>query len=207
MAYPDGITKEMVDESATESMNSFSRDEWQELKCLVAVAPIEVVESNQDRATKHKVLLSIAAKISNIITPRTPCQKGCSHCCHMATAVSMYEAEIIGKHTGLNVYTPPPMESREDLVDKYTGVVCPFLKDNVCSIYEVRPISCRTHFNVSKYSEVCDIINHPGCDTPNIDLRPFWFASALVAGMDDPMGDIREFFKLEDIHEFQENQR
>ncbi|MCZ6566384.1 MAG: YkgJ family cysteine cluster protein [Gammaproteobacteria bacterium] len=34
-----------------------------------------------------------------------------------------------------------------------SGEACPFLVDNVCSIYEFRPYACR-HFNV--FNQVCD---------------------------------------------------
>ena len=39
-------------------------------------------------------------------------------------------------------------EKREKVRKEYNAkkVMCPFLKDNSCSIYEIRPVSCRTYF-------------------------------------------------------------
>lgn len=193
MAYPDGITKEMVDDSAEEFVEKI-KPIMPLLNSLVVELPKRVADSGLPRKEKSQKMVEMADEIGKLLAPHLVCKKGCSGCCNMAVVISRDEAEIIGEFTGKNVFTPPALMQQEDYVTKYNGVVCPFLKDDACSIYEVRPLPCRTHFNISKYPEVCDINKYPGCDTPTVDLRPFWFAAAMIHGLDTAYGDIREFF-------------
>lgn len=81
------------------------------------------------------------------------CAKGCSHCCHMWTALRAPEALFIktalpasrAAEIGARVEVahaetePLPYEQRLALVRP-----CPLLEDDLCSIYAARPIACRT---------------------------------------------------------------
>ena len=81
------------------------------------------------------------------------CARGCSHCCHMWTALRAPEA--------LFLKSSIPPARREELksavavahaetgplsYDERFGLVrpCPLLHDDECSLYEARPIACRT---------------------------------------------------------------
>lgn len=39
-----------------------------------------------------------------------------------------------------------------------------------------------------------DLVNYPGNDVPNLDFRPIWTAAAVIYGLEEPYGDIREYW-------------
>lgn len=133
-------------------------------------------------------VIEIAASVS-------ACRDGCSQCCYQAVAVTSAEAAKIGKHLGIDPVDAPMMLDRDNSVSKYMAVPCPFLKKKRCSIYEVRPSACRTHFNVSRFPEVCDVVNFPNREVPTLDMRMLWMAEGVLALQADyTLADIREFF-------------
>lgn len=84
------------------------------------------------------------------------CRQGCSHCCHQRVGVTVPEALAI---FATLVETRPRAELRElqERVERaYLSTrglsrdernspahACPLLENDLCSIYEVRPLSCR----------------------------------------------------------------
>lgn len=156
-------------------------------------------------------LLELVERASKIIQPSTPCKKGCSYCCYMAVGISEQEAEIIAKHTGRPMRSGLTLkafvneqnirtfsEYQERVVSRHRGVRCTFLGDEgECTIYEVRPLACRTNFNLSDTPDVCNLELGPQ-DVPNINLTPFWMAHGMIHGGDNPedarFGDIRDYF-------------
>lgn len=112
---------------------------------------------------------------------------GCGQCCTGAPGVvwvSDEEVELLSKHLLLSV---------EKFCQKYTRLIngrrslnelpktydCVFLKDNRCSVYECRPVQCKTFpwwphqlkslsawNNASKW---CEGINHPDADCVDVN--------------------------------------
>lgn len=148
---------------------------------------------------KNARLLSIINRLSEILEPITACESGCSHCCNMAVGITKWEAEQITAHTGVKYERPKlvdmtidPATAHDDYVGQYMNVVCPFLENNLCSIYEARPFSCRTNFNISSFPKLCDLSTESS--VPNFDLTILWRIAAWI-NMEPPIfGDIREFF-------------
>lgn len=87
---------------------------------------------------------------------KVACKEGCSYCCQLRVAVSIPEA-ITLFHFINQQYWPEQLEelksklpalakqtSQMTTVDWIkTGNKCPLLVNNSCSMYEVRPLSCR----------------------------------------------------------------
>lgn len=124
------------------------------------------------------------------------CHKGCSACCYQMVHITTYEAaKIIRYLNGLERKKRKPILKRVlKSIDKYwkwvhrmggkdnqqladdiwvraqwKGKVCPFLNSrDRCSIYPVRPISCR-----SAYSTV--VCNTEEWQTSNEHLMPYAF--------------------------------
>jgi len=91
------------------------------------------------------------------------CHKGCSHCCHAFVAATVPEVLHVVKSIGKNrmpVVRQSVSESFAQTNGKASGerlampVPCPMLTDHVCSVYNSRPIVCRT--GVSGDAKICE---------------------------------------------------
>lgn len=87
------------------------------------------------------------------------CRKNCSYCCYQLVSISLAEACNIICHIGESRITemlPILKEDAKQLAEPSMTVhsaasrPCHFLKDNLCSIYPVRPFSCRSHVSFSE---------------------------------------------------------
>lgn len=156
---------------------------------------------------KSDAMVTLAEKVSETLTPFTPCTKGCSHCCYMAVAVSDFEANMIGRYLGrdkvasaaktLAEYSDPVVS--EANLRQYTGVPCSLLgADGKCTVYPVRPIACRTHHNLAKDETNCIITTDPEeglPTTPEIDISGFKILHMMVSfEAGHKFADIRQWF-------------
>jgi len=104
-------------------------------------------------------LVSVSSLISHLLNAAQPaisCAGGCNHCCHQRVGVTPVEAIAIALHVR-ETTTPGELdELRLSLAafvertralsgaERYSpAYACPLLKDQLCSIYPVRPLSCR----------------------------------------------------------------
>ena len=153
-------------------------------------------------ATKTKLFHDAVDPLAREVGALAACRKGCSHCCHIAVAINQGEAALIGRKLGIKPARPEnrALEGREKFADKLPlgyDNPCPFLKDNECSIYDVRPLACRTHFNMDVDAELCRLDmganGVPLYKTTDLDLMGL---HAVANG--NPyrvvVADIREFF-------------
>jgi Fe-S-cluster containining protein len=104
---------------------------------------------------------------ANVAGERTACEKGCAWCCHQlivmtnrsdgaamldkaratmsAEEFAQVEASLREQATEIGAMSYEEAESRQ--------WACPFLRENVCTVYDVRPIACRSVF--SSDAECC----------------------------------------------------
>jgi Fe-S-cluster containining protein len=125
------------------------------------------------------------------------CQKGCSYCCHQTIPVHSAEELPIMKYINTNFEKDLIEDIKKNLInwfeyfDKNTPnekildeqdilvfsekhvkdfIACPFLIDDECTIYQSRPLVCRT-FSVNDTSDLCqDKPNRMG-DIKGYDLQ------------------------------------
>lgn len=71
---------------------------------------------------------------------RLQCRPGCAHCCESFSVLPV-EAEVI--QTALAALAPEPLANIEESAVRHPEK-CPFLIDNLCAIYDHRPLICRT---------------------------------------------------------------
>lgn len=98
------------------------------------------------------------------------CMKGCGFCCHQSVFMLPYEAfYLVKKHKDL--ITGEQFKQRILDKDAITSQMkvnefltytkpCPFLVDNVCSVYDARPMACRL-FLSKKVKSCMDERNNP----------------------------------------------
>ena len=108
-----------------------------------------------------KKFLTYVDELNSIYQIYSPCKKGCSSCCDIAVAVSDLEVIIIKEYLDKNRIAYHKLDSMKKkqenagkkdgfLGKEYTGVKCPFLKYNDCSIYSVRPFVCRKYIVIGE---------------------------------------------------------
>jgi hypothetical protein len=149
-------------------------------------------------ADKTRALYAATAPLEKDIGAVSQCRKGCSHCCHIAVAVNQAEAQIIGEHIGQLPANPAnrAMEGRDGFADflplGYDNP-CPFLLDNQCSIYDVRPTACRLHFSLDVSPDICKMdAARPVLLYGHMDID--MMALHAAGGLSSVIADIREFF-------------
>lgn len=122
------------------------------------------------------------------------CQgKGCYHCCYEALYVDEREADLMletlpkEEHLALSVRTRAWLEKVRPLLPhpypidglewRKLGAACPFLVNNACSVYNVRPMGCRMFFACGK-AEDCAM---PAREHQKIAHFPPWFEADIAA--------------------------
>ena len=101
-------------------------------------------------------------KLVDIYSKYVPCKKGCSKCCDIKVDVTGLEINMIKYYLDENKqkYLFNAIENRHSNRRDYSGIVCPFLKDNICTIYEVRPFMCRKYFVFEDDNSKCGAMNN-----------------------------------------------
>lgn len=81
------------------------------------------------------------------------CRAGCSFCCHQNVDVTIPEAILVALQLGNEadlrrdavLAAADAFRDLDDDTRVATGKPCPLLVDNRCSVYNARPITCRSH--------------------------------------------------------------
>lgn len=125
------------------------------------------------------------------------CTRGCSHCCHIAVGVFEHEARVIGASVGRTPANPPASQTYDHIKIGYDNP-CPFLRDGQCSIYEHRPMTCRTQLSLFENEEPCRLRPGETVMVPYYDGTELRVVMGLV-GTNNPRklpraADIREWF-------------
>lgn len=131
----------------------------------------------------YEFMEEIASSFSHLI----PCKKGCSYCCEIRVDVSKVELSLI-KSKARKAYN----NATKDLV---IGEPCPFLKDNSCSIYDVRPFLCRRHQVFTPTNELCVNNDELGQELLSFSEVERSYIHILSESDSEKPKDIREYFQ------------
>ena len=187
-------------------------DRWQDdVAVAVAVTTHAMLGQGHTLAQAAALGRDAMAATSKIVdgalaqSPDRPpaCRAGCAHCCHQAVGVTPPEVFAIHEHlraTRAADELAALAERVRTADDRTRGMTsaerlspafpCPFLVDDRCSIYEVRPLSCRGTNSLD--ATACERNLHdPGAraaflagdaGTPCY-LEPFRASHAVTAGL------------------------
>lgn len=103
------------------------------------------------------------------------CKKGCSHCCSQKVDIARHEAIALVKRAKscdlkIDIERLKRQAKHSDHHTSWFNLSkedrkCVFLKDNLCSVYQDRPLMCRKHFT-SDPPENCEMPEKAKDDTP-----------------------------------------
>lgn len=155
------------------------------------------------------------------IKAKTACREGCDHCCHVDVGVNTTEIIAIAEHVD-ETFSPADREALLTRVrtrnarkaqlppDQRTSLPlpCPFLVNSRCTIYSVRPMSCRILHSTdpepcrrTREGEVVMvpvILDYGKCTSPvrngyvqsqrdaGRHIGPLWLSEAVETALTDP---------------------
>lgn len=184
---PQRVNERLASAAEVANMRSARVDR----KALQQVSLLLTQARNAGTRAKRIVWLRRAAdKFSAAVAPHAACRKGCAHCCHISLKMTQAEATEIGKAIGV-VPAHDAADRPERAVDNEP---CPFLIDGACSIYDHRPVVCRSHFNMDADDLLCQLVPGATVPVPFMDNRPIMLGVWLVGGESPRIADVRDWF-------------
>lgn len=161
----------------------------------------KIVGENASAKSKRRKVITIATRVTDALSPYVACRIGCSDCCHMNTMIYEHEAIRLAEVTGRKMVRLAYRPINEVFVHgaKFNGKPCPFLRENRCSVYEDRPLVCRTHHSLLDNPTSCDMAIPPAKQTrppmydPDLLEKPY-IELNLKHNPAEPWGNIAEFF-------------
>ena len=110
-----------------------------------------IKKNKRNPLNKLVVLYDFMNSLYKHVNQNTFCKKGCNNCCFYKVSISELEAQLIENKTGYK-----RSESINNLfITDYHGSPCPFLKNEACSIYDVRPFVCRRFVTLASSERWC----------------------------------------------------
>jgi uncharacterized protein len=110
---------------------------------LESTLPTDIARANASARSKIGKIYRLMDQSSEVRAPQMACTRKCADCCRMNVSISGLEAKLIAEATGLKVAAVEDSVKHE--LDRFVGVACPFLRDDLRTIYEHRPMVCRNH--------------------------------------------------------------
>lgn len=132
------------------------------------------------RIARREIARTVEAFNNRDALPKTACRQGCAFCCHYKVDVSAPEADRI-----TSLVERWPEERRAGLINRLRAGKaaensdsdpvtyrhpCPFLEGAECTIYDERPLSCRSY--VSPTVRICELaVSKAWIGPPEISVK------------------------------------
>lgn len=153
---------------------------------------------NSSRRSKLRKIYAFADELHIRREPFIACRRGCSDCCHINVMISELEAETIA--TAIARKAAQLATSISHPLDKFLGTPCPFLDEEVCSIYTNRPYACRAHASFYTSAYLCEPSRSIDFRVPMLEFTEVKGAFSDVTKFNGGgvFADIRDFFPASD---------
>jgi Fe-S-cluster containining protein len=120
--------------------------------------------------------------------PKLGCKDGCAYCCYQNVEVTIPEAILVAAHLGdaADPRRAKVLETARDLKGKSdetrlrSGAACPMLVDGKCSVYDDRPLMCRSVFAIE--SEQCRRAHLAAIQGRKVPIEFFGLAQYYILG-------------------------
>ncbi|UAN60152.1 YkgJ family cysteine cluster protein [Serratia sp. JSRIV004] len=143
-------------------------------------------KAKKDPKTIYELSENLLADIVDAVSKShsIACRKSCAHCCYLRVSAYDYELVTIYKYLTEKVSKVQRELLIESVNEQYenvrgmtlkehhhTNVKCPFLVNNSCTIYPVRPLSCAAYH--SRSESICKrSYDNPSDESFSIPLDP-----------------------------------
>ncbi len=155
--------------------------------------PTDNASANASARSKIGKIYRLMDQIAEVRAPHVACAGKCADCCRMNVSISGLEAKLIAEATGRKAATVEDSVKHEQ--HRFVGVPCPFLSDDLCTIYEHRPLVCRNHASFYATAKWCAPEHSLRTDAPMVNFSGIDEAYFAVSGRDRMiLADIRDFF-------------
>lgn len=160
---------------------------------------LAITRENAGQRSKLTKFIRLATELNEAVAPQSQCAVGCHECCRISVSMTSLEAELIGKAIGVLPAKPAKAYLVTGEADwsaepmRFFGVPCSFLEKGQCSIYEHRPVACRTHTNLGDARFCSTEIEPDQSYVSGPDLRSFYLLMTTTL-LDSPVADVRDFF-------------
>jgi len=181
------------EQNATSLANELSKKYGQHVNELCN--KIIGITRSENKKSQLVRLRFLAEEVTKLFAKHSACASGCNHCCHINVAVSLPEAKLIAKSKNLSISNPQKTFSLTEISNNqsYFNVPCTFLINGKCSIYEVRPVMCKTLINMDCKDTLCKLIPNKMVPVPYYNAT--LIHTVLVAiTINDNYADIRDWF-------------
>ena len=183
-------------EFANVKLDEFFSSVTPELKVHVTTLPRRIKQVSARPVIRLMEVLNTADQIFDHAGKFAACARGCGHCCHVSVPITDLEARYMGEHLNIKP-VELKLSVKHELSEYGSHTPCPFLANGECSIYEVRPLTCRMHMNFDRDNYWCLHENwqKPEAEIPRPTIQPLIDAYHMVISTTKPiMADIRDFF-------------
>jgi Fe-S-cluster containining protein len=154
----------------------------------------QVFIENSSLKSKLGKVYKLVDELGEAATPFTACKKGCSACCKMNASISSMEAEQIALYSSKKLNQLKQAIVHD--IGHFSGVACPFLIDDTCSIYTARPYVCRANVTFDTTSYWCEPERAYDAELHKIEFSGAKFAYQAIhkKASNVIFADIRDFF-------------
>lgn len=164
--HPDGadsVIQRLIERKAegrTEStarLAAIEKDMTPQWKAAMQARIVKLHHEAAAPRTKLPKLYAMMEEVAAVRAPHLACSAGCNACCRtIPVEISDLEARHIANMTGRAMASlPPGRHIVSGQSGKHVNTPCPFLVDNLCSIYEYRPYNCRSLAVVDRDALTC----------------------------------------------------
>jgi len=205
VSLPDALIPAALSEDDVRHVEKSRRIADERRQAFVSAIPAELItlDDNIERqlAREPASLKSKLGKVYRIVdggsavaAPYVACRNSCSACCKMNVVITSLEAERLAAVSGRKLHqVSAPIRHPEG---KFSGMACPFLDKDSCSVYDSRPYACRAHFTFDEDSYWCQPERSGAAAMPMVRFDGARQAYQAIAEATKLGGfaDIRDFF-------------
>ena len=202
-----------IDPLSPAALAQMGQAELNELKATIARSRASVARTPEFLLAMEEVAIKTREVLDPIIAQQIAdaghspaCRRGCSFCCHQHVPIDTAEARILAKA----VQMMPTMHQdgivaqcrvvarqfphyRAGYAQRYARkLACPLLRDGSCTVYEVRPMRCRTYWSLDR--SACEAqYQAPSTDVqvPVVNAQPAYTRYSLaMAGAGENIGEL-----------------